>query len=383
MSRLVIGRIRGMSQRSKESALEALEIWVPQDFADGLPFVLGQPVRVAIRVAGKQYTANLRSTPDNPNVFVSRTVFTERGDETALANVLGAAGFHKNDRVGLEVNGTTIEIRKLAADGTKLPVTPEKAQKSASKYVPLVEHLASAGADKVRLTFAEIERILGFRLPSSARKYWAWWSNSRTEDTHTWAHLWLDAGWEREELNLTNEWVTFRRVQTDFSNERDGKAERNSLRDEDAAETANEDGGDFNPDGMDRRALVERQIRERRGQAQFRDSLRTRYGNRCLVTGCEILAVLEAAHIKPYRGEGDNDPANGLLLRADIHTLFDLDLLGIEPEGLRIRLHPGIAAEYGRLEGKTLRCLGQHHPSEKALKRRFELFCQRLGVDER
>jgi len=103
------------------------------------------------------------------------------------------------------------------------------------------------------------------------------------------------------------------------------------LADEEAAGAEANDGTNYSPQAGDRRQIVERQIRERRGQQHFRDALRKRYGDRCLVTGCEVLAVLEAAHIKPYRGEDDNHPGNGLLLRADIHTLFDLDLLGVEP----------------------------------------------------
>jgi hypothetical protein len=134
----------------------------------------------------------------------------------------------------------------------------------------------------------------------------------------------------------------------------------------------------YDPEGIDRRPLVERQIRERRGQRQFRDALRRWYGGRCLVTACGILAVLEAAHISPYRGEDDNHPENGLLLRADIHTLFDLDLLGIEPERLVVEIHPAIIREYGHLSGITIRCAGGRHPSRKALTLRYGLFCRRL-----
>ncbi|QEL17382.1 HNH endonuclease [Limnoglobus roseus] len=140
-------------------------------------------------------------------------------------------------------------------------------------------------------------------------------------------------------------------------------------------------GGDdeFELHDGDQRPLIERQIRERRGQAAFRNALRARYGDRCLVSGCPVLAVLEAAHIRPYRGDGDNHPANGLILRADLHTLFDLDLLGIEPDTLRVRLHPGVAAEYGDLEGRKLRCEGPSRPSSEALRGRFESFLIRLG----
>jgi 5-methylcytosine-specific restriction protein A len=152
------------------------------------------------------------------------------------------------------------------------------------------------------------------------------------------------------------------------------------LRDEEGDQVnANDDAG-YSPQEGDRRQVVERQIRARRGQQQFRDALCTRYGNRCLVTGSEVLAVLEAAHIKPYRGEDDNHPENGLLLRADIHTLFDLDLLGIEPEQLRVELHPDLAnnKDYGSLAGKTLYCARDQRPSQEALQLRYAQFQQRV-----
>jgi hypothetical protein len=150
------------------------------------------------------------------------------------------------------------------------------------------------------------------------------------------------------------------------------------LADEEADQDRADDEVNYVPQGGDRREVVERQIRKRRGRRQFRDALRERYRDRCLVTGCEVLAVLEAAHISPYRGEDDNHPANGLLLRADIHTLFDLDLLGIEPEGLRVELHPDVLKEYGCFAGVTLRCPGEQRPAREALSLRYEQFRRRL-----
>ena len=47
--------------------------------------------------------------------------------------------------------------------------------------------------------------------------------------------------------------------------------------------------------------------------------------------------------------DSSNRTDNGLLLRTDIHTLFDLDLIGIEPERLQLKLHPALAREYGNL----------------------------------
>src|SRR5262249_37425762 len=100
--------------------------------------------------------------------------------------------------------------------------------------------------------------------------------------------------------------------------------------------------------------------------------------DRCLVTGCEVLAVLEAAHIRTYPGEDDNDPANGLLLRSDIHTWFDLDLLGIEPDELRVELHPSVVQEYGCFADVVLRCPEGKRPAEQGSGGRSDRFGRRL-----
>ena len=78
--------------------------------------------------------------------------------------------------------------------------------------------------------------------------------------------------------------------------------------------------------------------------------------------------MLEAAHISPYRGEDDNHVENGLLLRSDIHTLFDLDLLGIDPERLRVVLHQDLVEEYGQFAVVTLGCVGDQRPSQETLR---------------
>ncbi|EOB3111711.1 HNH endonuclease, partial [Yersinia enterocolitica] len=53
-------------------------------------------------------------------------------------------------------------------------------------------------------------------------------------------------------------------------------------------------------------------------------------------TGCALTELLEAAHIHPYKGAHTNVVSNGLLLRADIHTLFDLGLINIDPDSLNV-----------------------------------------------
>jgi predicted transcriptional regulator len=138
-----------------------------------------------------------------------------------------------------------------------------------------------------------------------------------------------------------------------------------------------EDNQGYIPDEIDRRELINRQICARRGRKRFRDKLLARFQNRCAITGCAIVDILEAAHISPYRGENDDHPTNGLLLRADIHTLFDLDLLGIEPDELRVELHPDICDEYGYLIGKVLSCPAKQRPSNEALQGRYLRFRKR------
>jgi hypothetical protein len=75
-------------------------------------------------------------------------------------------------------------------------------------------------------------------------------------------------------------------------------------------------------------------IKTRRGQPAFRQALLTEYKVTCCITGCKIEAVLEAAHIIPHGDETNYSVYNGLLLRADVHTLFDLGLLRISEAGI-------------------------------------------------
>ena len=108
------------------------------------------------------------------------------------------------------------------------------------------------------------------------------------------------------------------------------------------AEEEAESAGTFDPENMvDERKKVFAAIVRRRGQPKFRKALLDAYGGKCAVTGCTVEAVLEAAHIKPYAGDQTNHVTNGLLLRADIHTLFDLGKLKIDEQGV-IHLASGL-----------------------------------------
>ena len=82
----------------------------------------------------------------------------------------------------------------------------------------------------------------------------------------------------------------------------------------------------------DARVRALRAIAVRQGQPAFRAVLLDAYESRCAITGCQVLPLLDAAHIKPYKGEYTNRADNGLLLRTDLHTLFDLGLVWIEQD---------------------------------------------------
>jgi hypothetical protein len=108
--------------------------------------------------------------------------------------------------------------------------------------------------------------------------------------------------------------------------------------------------------GDDVRTRIMAGIVLREGQAAFRNALLAAYGRACAISGCTVQAVLEAAHIVPYGGGHTNIVTNGLLLRADLHTLFDLHLLSIEPATRTVRLsHDLRNSEYACIEGVRLR----------------------------
>ena len=114
--------------------------------------------------------------------------------------------------------------------------------------------------------------------------------------------------------------------------------------------------------------LVRRSVLQRQGQQEFRRRLLTAYGGQCAVTGCKEEGTLQAAHIRPVSSNGDHHISNGLLLRADIHNLFDLGLIAID-ENLRINVASTVAErEYRELDGKKAHVpSGQGAPSRSAL----------------
>jgi hypothetical protein len=77
------------------------------------------------------------------------------------------------------------------------------------KYEPLTRFLSGRSTVEVPMTFQDIERVLGARLPASKR-YPAWWSNNPSNNVMTKA--WLDAGYQTERVDIGGERLVFRRV---------------------------------------------------------------------------------------------------------------------------------------------------------------------------
>ena len=97
-------------------------------------------------------------------------------------------------------------------------------------------------------------------------------------------------------------------------------------------------------------------VRTRVGQSAFRSLLLGQFGANCIFTGASPERALQAAHLYRYSDLGKHEDEGGLLMRADLHLLFDDGLLLIEPASRRIHLAPAISgfSQYKGLHGRAL-----------------------------
>lgn len=122
--------------------------------------------------------------------------------------------------------------------------------------------------------------------------------------------------------------------------------------------------------------LVTSLRRVRDGQRKLKERLMKLYDGCCCMTGSAVEDVLIGCHIEPHKERGNNHSTNGLLLRADVHILFDKNLIGIEPDTLIIRVAEKLrGSEYEYLEGMTLRARNDGgRPDREALEERWSEF---------
>ena len=130
--------------------------------------------------------------------------------------------------------------------------------------------------------------------------------------------------------------------------------------------------GAFDPAGLeDERTRRLAEMARREGRNRFRTAGVEAYGARCAVTDTAVPAVLDAAHIAPYRGQRFNVVPNGLCLRRDIHSLFDRGMLAVHEHTHQILLTPVLLeTDYEVLGTRTLRMprLKSDRPSVPALR---------------
>jgi len=114
--------------------------------------------------------------------------------------------------------------------------------------------------------------------------------------------------------------------------------------------------------------------RLRRGQRLFRTNLIELYQGRCAISGWSPTEALEAVHIVNHAETGINHTDNGIILRADLHRLFDSNLLRIDPESLCVELSSDLReTEYWRLNDRRIkRRKDGTDPSREYLKQKWE-----------
>ncbi|GAB3852953.1 HNH endonuclease [Dactylosporangium cerinum] len=116
------------------------------------------------------------------------------------------------------------------------------------------------------------------------------------------------------------------------------------------------------------------QVLDRQGQPAFRAELMKAYHGRCAISGCDVSDVLQAAHIDPVASGGRDHVSNGLLLRADLHNLFDKTLIWVDGRN-RVRVDPRLKnSEYAEFDGVLLRqpSGSASRPDKEALRRHRE-----------
>ncbi|MDE0283826.1 MAG: hypothetical protein OXN26_04665 [Gammaproteobacteria bacterium] len=82
-----------------------------------------------------------------------------------------------------------------------------------SKYAPLTGYLSSSGMDYILMTFAEVEDVIGDKLPRSAFEYRPWWSNNPSN--HVNAYSWLRAGYKTADVDMVERKLAFRKASAD------------------------------------------------------------------------------------------------------------------------------------------------------------------------
>ena len=111
-------------------------------------------------------------------------------------------------------------------------------------------------------------------------------------------------------------------------------------------------------DSLEAKAARFVMVEVRTHRAAFRRAVFLACGGKCVISGCDVPEAVEAAHLEGRRWRaGHNSAADGVLLRRDLHALYDTGLLTFDASGV-VELHPKVAAHYRFLEGTVVAALG-------------------------
>lgn len=129
--------------------------------------------------------------------------------------------------------------------------------------------------------------------------------------------------------------------------------------------------GDFDLEAATTYELTKRLARP--GQQRFRSNALTLWEHRCAVSGLSLDRALEAAHIIPHIESGRMSARNSIVLRADLHRLFDSGLMAINPDRLEVTFHPRAELAYAEYKGEQIR-LPDDGPEANDFEERWQLF---------
>jgi hypothetical protein len=134
-----------------------------------------------------------------------------------------------------------------------------------------------------------------------------------------------------------------------------------------------EDGFDLNKANKEEKSIRAKAFntkKRRIGQEKFRKTLLKEYDKMCVVTECDLEEAIEAAHIRDYSGEESNNVRNGILLRIDIHRLFDKGLITIDQDYTLILSEKLENSYYREYNGKKINLPNDKdvYPDKKAIK---------------
>ncbi len=185
---------------------EYMEILLAEETWSSMRTVFGMPSPDAVR----NLLDGVRQTRNDLAHFKGEIEHLQREQLKFCMDWLGRCQSEYEQRNEAERKDSAISEPVIVA--TIQNEIAEESHPSDSRYTPLAAYLQSqpGGIDVVRLSFLEIEKIIGGSLPSSAYAHRAWWANDSKGHPHS--QLWLDVGWRTNYLNRTEKVVTFVRI---------------------------------------------------------------------------------------------------------------------------------------------------------------------------